>query len=128
MLYVTDTHSLVWFLSEDASLSKSAKNIFEKAEKGEAVIVVPTIVLGEFLYACQKKKVQDNFFRIIHAIGKSDNYASFDLTVEVVMECRNLFGLSELHDKMIVSTARMLKAPLITRDRQIIRSGVVEVI
>ena len=46
MIFVADTHSFLWYLSEDSRLGKKAKSIFELAEKGEATIAVPTIVLA----------------------------------------------------------------------------------
>ena len=49
MIYVTDTHSFLWYLSEDKRLSKNAKSVFDKAENDSAVIVIPTIVLAESL-------------------------------------------------------------------------------
>jgi len=50
MIYVTDTHGLVWYLTGDEKLSKSARQVFENAESGEDIIVIPSIVLAEILY------------------------------------------------------------------------------
>lgn len=56
MYHVTDTHSLVWYLTEDKKLSKSALSIFTKADNGDTIIIVPTIVLAEIIHICEKKK------------------------------------------------------------------------
>ncbi len=55
MIYVTDTHSFLWYLSEDKKLSKTAKSVFDEAEKGNATIVIPTIVLAESLHILDRK-------------------------------------------------------------------------
>jgi len=43
MFYVTDTHSLIWFLTNDSRLGKKAKEIFERTDLGKNVIIIPTI-------------------------------------------------------------------------------------
>lgn len=56
MIFIADTHSFLWYLSEDSRLGKNAKSKFEHAEKGEAIIAIPTIVLAESLHILEKKK------------------------------------------------------------------------
>jgi predicted nucleic acid-binding protein len=45
MLYVTDTHALVWYILD--TLPEAVDSVFTSAEKGESTIFVPTIVLAE---------------------------------------------------------------------------------
>lgn len=40
MFYVTDTHPFLWYLTDDNRLSRIAKEIFDKTEKGEATIIL----------------------------------------------------------------------------------------
>ena len=47
MYYVADTHAFIWYLTDDTKLSRIARDIFGSADKGEAVIIVPAIVLLE---------------------------------------------------------------------------------
>ena len=68
MIYIADTHSLIWFLAEDSNLSKKAKEIFDYAEIGKNAIVIPTIVLAELLYMCEQKQAPDKFSEIIKKI------------------------------------------------------------
>lgn len=51
MDYVTDTHPLVWYFTEDPQLSQNALFIFEKS-LDEGSIIVPTIVLAELMHIC----------------------------------------------------------------------------
>lgn len=48
MNYVTDTHSLVWYFTDDHHLSKKALKSFESTVK-EGQIIVPAVVLAEIL-------------------------------------------------------------------------------
>lgn len=42
-LYVTDTHSLLWYLGGSPKLSSKAKQAFDEAHAGRAKIIVPII-------------------------------------------------------------------------------------
>ncbi len=52
--YIADTHALLWYLTDDNRLSEDANLIFEETEKGEHLIIVPTIVLVESLDVIEK--------------------------------------------------------------------------
>ena len=47
--YVADTHSLVWYFTDDQHLSKKALKSFESTIK-EGQIIVPAVVLAEILF------------------------------------------------------------------------------
>lgn len=51
--YVTDTHALLWHLSQDLALSPKAARLFSEADRGQTTIVVPTIVVVEIIYLCE---------------------------------------------------------------------------
>ena len=50
MPYVTDTHSIVWYMTDDPRLSIEAKRTFEKVDGGQDYIFIPCIVFFELLY------------------------------------------------------------------------------
>ncbi len=127
-MYVTDAHSYIWFLTEDQKLSKKAKEVFESCDRGETVIVVPSIILLEILHICEKQKVQVNFSKIIDHLKDSLNYVVYPLDIAVILECQNLTKVRELHDRVIVATSKLLGASLITKDENIKESGCVEVV
>ncbi|MDI6655717.1 MAG: PIN domain-containing protein [Methanobacteriota archaeon] len=128
MLYVTDTHPFLWHLSNDDRLSKKASEIFTKAELGEATIVVPTIVLAESFYIVKKQKVEINFAEVIEKVEFASNFTTFPLDLKVIKEIQKLDKLPELHDKIVVATAQILAADLISKDDEIKKSGYVNVI
>ena len=49
MDYVTDTHPIVWYFTEDPRLSVTALQVFEGTIK-EGIIIVPAIVLAEIMF------------------------------------------------------------------------------
>lgn len=128
MAYVTDTHSLLWYLSEDARLSKKAKSIFDETEAGKTRIIIPIIVLAECMYVMEKERVQMKFRDMISRIENSRNYVIVPADLSIIKIAESLNSLPELHDRMIVATARLLNAELITRDAAIKNSGYVRII
>lgn len=127
-MYISDTHSFLWFLAEDKQLGKKAKEIFLSADKGERAIVIPSIVLMECLYICEKHKVELTFKDIINKFANTLNYPVYSLNMTIVFECQNLRQIPDLHDRIIIATAKILNAKLITKDEKIIESGLVKTI
>lgn len=56
------------------------------------------------------------------------NFTAYPLDLRIIQELAGLDKLDELHDRIIVATARILNAQLITKDDGIKGSEYVEVI
>lgn len=69
-LYVADTVALARYLEDN--LPKRANEVFAKAETGTATILVPDIVIGEFIYIGLKGrlKVSDPRATIAELLGE----------------------------------------------------------
>ena len=128
MLYITDTHSLVWFLSDYSKLGKNSLDIFNKAEEGKCIVFIPTIVLAEVMYICEKKKVSVKFKDILKKLENSLNYIVYNLDLEVLIKSQDLVKINELHDKIITATAQIVKAKILTKDENIKNSGYAETV
>ena len=125
MLYVTDTHALVWYILD--TLPEAVDSVFTSAEKGESTIFVPTIVLAECLYLIEKGKIDFNFDDLLKRIEMGKNFISTSFDFQVVTLLPEI-KIGELHDRIIVATAKILNARLITKDRKIKEAGIVEVV
>ena len=117
--YIADTHALLWYLTDDKRLSKAVNVIFEETERGEHLIIVPTIVLVESLDVIEKKRVEYDFDLVLKSIGDNENYIVWDLDLEVVQNMIKIKNVSELHDRIIVAIAKICEAGLITKDGEI---------
>lgn len=127
-VFVADTHALLWHLTEDKRLGKKAREIFDRADRGDVDIVIPTTVLAEALFITEKHKVDLKFMDIIEDIKKSSNYILHPLDLEVVLKCHEFKKIPELHDRIIVATASLLDAKLISKDAEIAASKKVGVV
>ena len=125
-MYVADTHSLIWYMTEDRRLGNDAKRTFEKADKGEAIMVIPTIVLMEALFITRKHKVELKFKKVLEKIHDSWNYLIYPLDFAIVLKSQELETISDMHDRVIVATAKLLNAKVITKDSDIIGSKEIE--
>ena len=119
MLYVADTHSLIWFLTDDKRLGKQAREIYEKADLGKVLIIIPSIVLAELVFICEKKDAVIEFKNILNKLNESSNYLHYNLDMKIILEIAEMANLRDMHDRMIIATAKINKAVLITKDKKI---------
>ncbi len=126
MRFVTDTHCLLWYLQGDKRLSTASRRLFDGHDKAKQV-VIPTIVLAELLHLSRKYQVPFSFEKLLASLAGDERYDMMSLTVEVIREAMAL-GPLEMHDALIVATALHLDIPLMTRDQEIVDSGVIKTI
>ncbi|HEY0722445.1 MAG TPA: PIN domain-containing protein [Pyrinomonadaceae bacterium] len=126
--YLTDTHALYWYLVSSPSLGAGAGSAFDEADNGLALIYIPAIVVAELYFLNEKKQHPLDFVAKYERLEQSQQFVLlpfFPATTLHFDACRSIL---EMHDRMIVADARLLSAPLITRDRDIIMSGLVQTI
>lgn len=127
MNFVTDTHALVWYFTNDRRLGKRALQCFEKTVR-EGQIIIPTVVLAEILYISRKGRVSLNFSETLAKIETAENIEVAALDLEVLKIADGIECELEMHDRLIVATALCFNASLITCDEQINNSQVVSTI
>jgi PIN domain nuclease of toxin-antitoxin system len=125
--YVTDTHALVWYFSDNPSLSRKAVKTFEKTiENGS--IIIPIIVLAEIMYIAKKGRIEMTFAETVKRIDDMENFEIVPLDMEILNIADKIEAELEMHDKLIAATALFFKVPLITRDQGLKDSGLCDVI
>jgi PIN domain nuclease of toxin-antitoxin system len=130
--YVTDTHPLIWALSNDPQLSTAAQAAFAEADAGQAIIIIPPIVAIEMIYLSERGRIPlplvDTLLTKISQPWLS--YRLGDLNAPVITALRSIprHLIPEMPDRIIAATAKALGVALITRNGAITASGVVPVI
>lgn len=122
---VTDTHSIVWYMTEDPNLSIKAKRAFEKADNGEDHLFIPCIVFFELLYLTEKRRLTIDFADFISMASSSKNYRIEPLCLPIIEKSRMISRkeVSDPWDRLIAATSIHLGFPLITRDESLRRIG-----
>ena len=126
--YVTDTHTLFWYLSRYPRLGENASLAFEEAEAGEATIHIPAIVVAELFYLNVKLGNQIDFAAKFQILQESSQFVLTPFEAEDVLDFERDFAVTEMHDRIVVGLARRLNVPLLTVDRNITASGLVEIV
>lgn len=130
-LAVTDSHGLIWYASgRRRKLGAKAKRLFDRADRGQAAIYIPTIVLVEIAEASHRGTVQleGGFATWCDRLVSSPYFIPVELSVDVVIKAEELYGIKERGDRLIAATAVALNLPLLTRDPSIAEAAGVDVI
>lgn len=117
--YVSDAVAFLHYLLDD--LPRASDNAFQSAEKGDAIVYLPTIVAAELFYLFEKKRRKRMWSKFKDQMSDDRNnfqYFPFD---ERVLELFEKTKAKEIHDRIIISTAKLTKSDaLITKDKDLI--------
>ena len=119
MYYVVDTHAFIWYLVDDPRLSKKAKEIFALSDIGRATLIVSAVVMLECMAILEKKKVKLNFEEILLKISQASNFIFAEINFGLIIETNRIKGTRDLHDRVIIATAKLYGADLVSKDAQI---------
>ena len=129
-MFVTDTHPLVYQIARKYTrFGKRARKLFEDADQGRTVIYVPSCVLWEVADRVKDGTLvlPQRFDYWCRSLNASAGFIIEPLHWEDVNEARS-FPFSDPFDCLIAGTATRLGLPLITRDLNIVESGMVETV
>lgn len=119
--YVTDTMGLVLRL-EKRRMGGRAKDLFQLADRGEAIIHVPSMVLAEILYLSERRRITVMIQQVDSFLNHMPTYRTAPLTLPIILRAAQITDIPELHDRLIASTAASMQLPLLTNDPIISKS------
>lgn len=126
--YLTDTHTLFWYLADSPRLGANASNGFEEGARGEALIYIPAIVLAE-LYFLNNKLGQPIDFEIsVEQLHNSSQFVFVPFNGEDALLFTQDAAVPEMHDRITAGVARRFNAICLTLDPAITGSGVCQTI
>lgn len=126
--YVTDTHSLLWHLYDIPRLAAGASAAFEAVSRGDSTLLIPAIVLAEVVYIVERRFPHLSVADVLDRIATADNFRILPFGLGEARAMIAMTAIPEMHDRIIVTVAHTLDAPLITRDGTIRRANIVECI
>jgi len=92
------------------------------------VVLIPTIVLAESLRILEKKRLLLKFKDVLKKLEVGWNYSPVPLDMRVVSRLPAFKRLAEIHDRIVVASAAIFNATLITKDELIVRTGYVRTV
>jgi PIN domain nuclease of toxin-antitoxin system len=122
-MIMLDTHSLIWFASAPQHLSQAALTAIERELAASRKILLSSISVWEICHLVQKGRVSFSvpLEEFVQTLNTVEEYQFAPVDNQVVYESHVLPG--EFHqdpaDRMIVATARLFDAVLVTKDQKI---------
>jgi PIN domain nuclease of toxin-antitoxin system len=128
---VADTHTIVWYLSQDSRLSSAAHEALTATTTGGDLIHIPSICLVELTYLTEKGRLpaaaRDTLITALDDPAGPCSLAPLDRPVAEALQLIQRTEVPDLPDRIVAATALALRIPLISRDRKI-RASQVETI
>lgn len=124
MIYVIDTHILVWFLDGNKRLSSKYKKILLNEKN---TFIFSTIVLAEIKHLIAIKRIQIDFNSVLEYLSNCDNCIVYPVDETVI---DNMPGGLNIHDALIIATGLIYKNSMsrevfiLTEDEAIKSSGI----
>ena len=121
---ILDTHVLLWSLLQPEELTEETKSKVEQAQKNQNLLV-SSISLWEIAMLSYKKRIHifEPIKNFLSSIEEISGINICEISAEVAAESTSL--QNNFHgdpaDRIIVSTARVYSATLLTRDKQILQ-------
>ncbi len=124
MQYLLDTVTVIRHFSDSGKIGKKAKKILNSSQN---LFFISVISLMEILYLSEKRRININLRETLYKIEQSSLYTIIDLTPDILKEAEGL-NFPDLHDRLILSSAKWLGIPIISSDKQFRKLKTIEVV
>ncbi|HLF88831.1 MAG TPA: PIN domain-containing protein [Anaerolineales bacterium] len=127
MQYLLDTVTLVRHFSEKGKLGEQTARILDGLQESGDFCYVSVISLMEIMYLAEKNRIEINLSKTLDLIQASSQYSVIDLNPEILQVAETI-DFPELHDRLILATAKWLGIGIISSDREFDKVSGIEVI
>lgn len=127
MIYLLDTVAIIRYFSSFGKIGRKAKNIFDSFDKSSDEFDMSVISLMEIMYLSEKNRIGIDLNSTLSIISETEGYQIIDLNTEIIKTASNI-EFYELHDRMILATAKWLGIPIISSDSSFPQIKEIEVI
>ena len=115
MHYLLDTVTVVRHFTDSVEISVNARKLLNVQNDDSDYFHISVISLMEILYLSEKKRIAIDLKETLEEINRSSMYSVIDLTTEII-ETASSIDFYELHDRLILATAKWLQVPIISSD------------
>lgn len=128
MIYIVDTHTLVWFLEGTDKVGSEAIKILRDPQQR---LVVPSIVLGEIKYLAVRNRTRLSIDEVIQTIENDPRCVIYPLDSHVIQA---MPVITDIHDGILYGTALLYRDVLgedvgiLTKDENLKDVGDIETI
>jgi len=115
MRYLLDTVALVRHFTGSGSIGRKASRILDSIEDNSDDLIISVVSLMEVMYLAEKKRIEINLTESLDIIESSSRYIIVNLNPEILRVAENT-EFYELHDRLILATAKWLDVKVISSD------------
>ena len=117
--YLLDTHSFVFWLLEEKSLSKKVLKILQKPENN---FFISSMSILEIQYLVEIDRLEIELGDIFSYIDSTPNFNILAFDRPALVESLKLNSNRDPFDRIIVATAQAYKLKLLTKDLRILKT------
>ena len=117
MMYLLDTVTMVRHFSNSGTIGKSAAKILDNFPNSDDEFAISIVSLMEIMYLSEKNRINIDLNNTIDLLIQTSGYRIIDLITEIILSAQSI-QFYELHDRMILATAKWLGIPIISSDRK----------
>ena len=125
---VADTHTALWYLLKNPSLSGTARRFMDDAAAAGQDIVLSPISLAEIVYLVEKNRLSASAYDDLKAALANPEYviaeAPFNSEIVEAMRAVSRADVPDMPDRIIAATGIYFRVPVISRDGRIRSSDV----
>jgi len=114
MRYLLDTVTLVRHFTGIGRIGSEASRILDSEDNGHN-FVISVVSLMEVMYLAEKNRIEINLTESLDLIESSSKYMIVNLNPEILRVAENT-EFYELHDRLILATAKWLNVRVISSD------------
>jgi len=117
MRYLLDTVALVRHFTGKGKIGRRASHILDTIEdnENENEFVISVISLMEVMYLAEKNRIKINLSETMDVIESSSKYTIANLNPDILRVAEST-DFYELHDRLILATAKWLGIKIISSD------------
>ena len=127
MIYLLDTVALVRHFSGLGRIGQKAADVLDNLEVGSDLLLISVVSLMEVLYLSEKNRIPMDLAETLERLQDSECYAVVDLNAEI-LKVAGAIEFRELHDRLILATAKWFGVAILSSDREFDQVQDVEVI
>lgn len=125
---IADTHTALWYLFKNPSLSATARDFMDEAARAGRGIGLSPISLAEIVYLVEKNRLPASAYAELKRALADPDYVIEEapFTVEVVDAMRQVprEDVPDMPDRIVAATAVFFGVPAISRDGRIRASNI----
>jgi PIN domain nuclease of toxin-antitoxin system len=128
LIYIIDTHAVVFALTAPRKLGKAARAAMRRIEEGRVKAWIPAVVAAELIMLCELGRIDIGLSQLRAALDDVPALSFLPLELDQLDEFASLTSIRDPFDRLIVGAARARKARLITKDASLATTGLVETV